>query len=145
MKFRPAILLFLLWSGYSHAQLVNPGEDKVFRPDEISWVFLTMAPADKAFLQNPDNATSEEYKPATMRFKNSQMDTILAGLVGVRLRGNTSRYAEKKSFKIDFREFGGKKFFNYKKINLKANVNDPSTIREPLTLQQSVCRRQGHI
>lgn len=129
-----ASLLLLVWQ--SPAQAVNPGVDKIFRPDEVAGVFLTMAPADKAFLQDPANALSETYFPATFRMKNSQMDTTLTLVVGVRLRGNTSRYAEKKSFKIDFREFGGKKFFEYKKFNLKANVNDPSLVREALTLQQ---------
>jgi len=135
---RRSILLFLfvfLLRG-TYGQSVNPQPDEVFRPDELTWIFLTMDPADKAFLEDPANALSEDYKPATIRFKNSLMDTFLVKPVGVRLRGNTSRYAEKKSFKIDFREFGGKKFFDYKKFNLKANVNDPSLIREALTLQQ---------
>ncbi len=129
------IILFLC-ACYGYAQPVNPSEDKVFRPGEVTSIYMTMAPADKAFFQDPANASSEVYKSTTLRFKNSQMDTTLTKPVGVRLRGNTSRYAEKKSFKIDFREFGGKKFFDYKKINLKANVNDPSAIREALTLQQ---------
>lgn len=118
------------------AQSINPPADDIFRPQELTWIFLTMDPADKAFLQDPANALSEEYKSAVFRLKNSLMDTLLSNPVGVRLRGNTSRYAEKKSFKIDFREFGGKKFFEYKKFNLKANANDPSLVREALSLQQ---------
>ncbi|MBL7849825.1 MAG: CotH kinase family protein [Cyclobacteriaceae bacterium] len=118
------------------AQVVNPGADAVFRPDEVMWVFLEMDPAHKSFLQDPANALSETYFPATIRLKNTQMDTTLGLPVGVRLRGNTSRFAEKKSFKIDFREFGGPKFFDYKKFNLKANVNDPSLVREALSLEQ---------
>lgn len=131
---RSAVLLLLVLE--ASGQAVNPGVDKIFRPEELAWIFLTMAPADKAFLQDPANALSETYFPATFRMKNSQMDTTLTGTVGVRLRGNTSRYAEKKSFKIDFRQFGGSKFFQYKKFNLKANVNDPSVVREALTLEQ---------
>lgn len=129
------IFLWLLLVG-GYAQVANPGVDKIFRPEEVAWIFLTMDPADKAFLQDPANALSEEYKPAVIRFKNSQMDTTLTTPIGVRLRGNTSRYAEKKSLKLDFRQYGGKKFFEYKKFNLKANVNDPSVVREALTLQQ---------
>lgn len=128
-----ASVLLLLAFGAA-AQNPNPGVDDIFRPDELAVVYLTMAPADLAFLQDPANAESDEYKRATFRMVNSLMDTTLAKDVGVRLRGNTSRYAEKKSFKIDFREFGGKKFFEYKKFNFKANVNDPSLIREALTL-----------
>lgn len=118
------------------AQVVNPGPDKVFRPDEVMWIYLDMNPAHKAFLQDPANAFSETYFPATIRLKNSQMDTTLVAPVGVRLRGNTSRLHDKKSFKIDFREFGGAKFLEYKKFNLKANVNDPSFVREALSLEQ---------
>ncbi len=128
------LLSCLFFSGQS--QSVNPPSDKIFRPDEVTWIFLTMAPADKAFLQDPANALSEEFKPAIIRFKNTLMDTTLVTSIGVRLRGNTSRYAEKKSLKLDFRQYGGKKFFEYKKFNLKANVNDPSLVREALTLQQ---------
>lgn len=76
-KLLRGIVLVFLWSGYGYAQPVNPGEDKVFRPAEVSWIFLTMAPADKAFFQDPANAASEVYKPATLRFKNSQMDTTI--------------------------------------------------------------------
>lgn len=133
---RTLILFLVVFFRAAHGQVVNPPADDVFQPNELAWIFLTMDPADKAFLEDPANALSDDYKPAAIRFKNSLMDTVLAKPVGVRLRGNTSRYAEKKSFKIDFREFGGKKFFDYKKFNLKANVNDPSLIREPLTLQQ---------
>lgn len=129
-----AVAFSLVLSGRS--QPLNPPADEIYRPDELTWIFLTMDPADKAFLQDPANALSEEYKPAVFHFKNTVMDTTLSLAVGVRLRGNTSRYAEKKSFKIDFREFGGKKFFAYKKFNLKANVNDPSLVREALSLQQ---------
>lgn len=133
-----SVLVWLAWllALQGLAQSVNPPADEIFRPEELTWIFLTMDPADKAFLQDPANALSEEYKSAVFRMKNSLMDTLLALPVGVRLRGNTSRYAEKKSFKIDFREFGGKKFFEYKKFNLKANANDPSLVREALSLQQ---------
>jgi spore coat protein H len=132
---RSRILSFCVILSFRLAgQNINPGVDQIYRPDELAIVFLTLSPADKAFLQDPANALSEVYVEASFRMKNSKMDTTLAKTVGVRLRGNTSRYAEKKSFKIDFREFGGKKFFGYKKFNFKANVNDPSQVREPLTL-----------
>jgi hypothetical protein len=117
------------------AQNINPGTDAVFRPNEVAKIILTLAPTDKAALLDPANENSSTYYAATFRMINSQYDITLDYSVGVRLRGNTSRYHSKKSFKIDFREFGGTKFFDYKKFNLKPNVNDPSAIREPLTLQ----------
>jgi len=121
---------FTLW-----AQPINPGIDNVFRPDEVAIINLTLSPEDKTFLLDPANASSELYFPADFHMVNSQMDTLLLIQVGIRLRGNTSRTHDKKSFKIDFREYNGGKFFGYKKFNLKPNVNDPSLVREPLTLQ----------
>ena len=140
MKRLALLLLFIhpaLW-----AQLINPSIDAVYRPDELAIIRLTMAPTDKAFLLHPDNVESEVYLEAIFHMVNSQLDTILENKVGIRLRGNTSRYHEKKPFKIDFREFGGKKFFDYKKFNLKPNVNDPSHFREPLSL---LCFREMDI
>jgi hypothetical protein len=53
--------------------------------------------------------------------------------VGFRLRGNTSRYSQKKSFKISFNEYvSGRKYQGVKKINLNGQHNDPTLIREKL-------------
>jgi len=53
--------------------------------------------------------------------------------VGFRLRGNTSRYAKKKSFKISFNEYvSGRRYQGVKKINLNGQHNDPTMIREKL-------------
>ena len=137
------VLFFLLFIALSAVgQNINPGVDKIFRPDEIAVIRLTLAPADKAFMQNQANSESEQYFPATFQMINSQFDSTLEDQVGVRLRGNNSREHNKKSFKIDFREYDGKKFYGYKKFNLKANANDPSFIRELLTLQ---CYREMNI
>lgn len=135
MKKSLLFALLILSCSKLTAQNINPGTDAIFRTDELAIIKLTLLPEDKAFLLHPDNTDSEVYLPATFQMINSQMDTILAKQVGVRLRGNTSRTHNKKPFKIDFREFDGSKFYGYKKFNLKPNVNDPSQIREPLTLQ----------
>lgn len=53
--------------------------------------------------------------------------------IGFRLRGNTSRRAKKKSFKISFNEFqAGRRYQNVKKINLNGSHNDPTMVREKL-------------
>ncbi len=133
---RIRIILFCTLAAFAcFSQNINPGADKVFRPDEIATIRLVLAPEHKTYLLDPANAESEEYFPATFEMTNTQMDTLLAIEVGVRLRGNTSRYHQKKGFKIDFREYQGPRFYGYKKFNLKPDVNDPSLIRELLTLQ----------
>ena len=129
------LVLFVIGNlAFTVGQSTNPGENNVFRPNELAIIRLTLSPEDKAFLLDPANVESEEYLEADFSMTNSLIDTTLEIKVGVRLRGNTSRYHNKKPFKIDFREFGGGKFFDCKKFNLKPNTNDPSQIREPLTL-----------
>lgn len=128
------VICFLVRTSIN-AQVSNPPADDVFRPEEVAVIRITMSADDKAFLLHPDNIESETYLQAIFEMTNSRMDTALVQPVGIRLRGNTSRWHNKKPFKIDFREFDGEKFFGYKKFNLKPNTNDPSHFREPLTLQ----------
>ena len=118
----------------TQGQNFNPGEDEVFKEFEVTEIRITMASSDKDFLLADENAFSETYVSADVSFSNSELSNASASNVGVRLRGNTARTHPKKSFKIDFREFGGEQFFRHKKINLKPNVNDPSLDRELLTM-----------
>jgi spore coat protein H len=128
------ILLFCAWwSVIAVAQPINPADDIVYKSDEVATIYLTLSAEAKAFFLNPANQNSEQYFPAQFRFVNSITDQTLSYQVGVRLRGNTSRTHEKKSYKIDFREYGGASFYTYKKFNLKPDVNDPSLMREPTT------------
>jgi spore coat protein H len=127
-------ICFLFFAGLSvYAQNVNPGFDSVFRYNELSLIEITMSESDKQALIFPDDPQANIYYPITIRFKNSLMDETRTN-VGIRIRGNTSRNAYKKSFKIDFKEFGGPKFKKHKKFNLKAQNNDPSMLREFLSL-----------
>lgn len=130
-----SILITFLTIQSLFSQNLNPGIDEIYRPDELAEIHLTLDEAEKAFFSDPINQNSDAYKSADFRMVNSQFDTVLSIKVGIRLRGNTSRQHEKKGFKIDFSEFGGEKFFGYKKFNLKPNVNDPSLVRELLTLK----------
>jgi spore coat protein CotH len=54
---------------------------------------------------------------------------------GFRLRGNSSRYSAKKSFKVSFNTYDpGRKYEGVEKINLNGSHNDPSMVREKLFL-----------
>ncbi len=58
-------------------------------------------------------------------------DTLLN--IGFRLRGNTSRNAAKKSFKISFNQFQtGRAYQGAKSLNLNSEHNDPTMVREKL-------------
>jgi len=127
------LILNLFWVIQVIAQPINPADDVVYQSDEVASIYLTLSAEAKAHFLNPSNQFSEQYFPAQFRFVNSLTDQTLNYQVGVRLRGNTSREHEKKSYKIDFREYGGSSFYSYKKFNLKPDVNDPSLMREPMT------------
>ncbi|MCU0383506.1 MAG: CotH kinase family protein, partial [Cyclobacteriaceae bacterium] len=129
------LIVLLFCASGAIAQPINPADDVVYKSDEVATIYLTLTPEAKAFFLNPANKFSEQYFPAQFRFVNAVTDQTLTYQVGVRLRGNTSRDHEKKSYKIDFREYGGASFYTYKKFNLKPDVNDPSLMREPMTYQ----------
>ena len=63
---------------------------------------------------------------ASVHFQNAYINEYIDS-IGFRIRGNTSRNADKKSFKIDFNHFKrGRQFFDIEKINLNGEHNDPS-------------------
>jgi len=116
------------------AQNPNPGTDIIYNQHVVAVIEVMMDTSDKAFMLHDDNKWSDDYLPASLRFRNDKIDTFIEG-AGIRLRGNTSRNHPKKSLKLKFKEFGGKKFYGYKKFNLKAENNDPTFLREHYTLQ----------
>lgn len=81
-----------------------------------------------------DPWSDHEY-PATVIFQSSTLNDTLS-TVGFRLRGNTSRAADKKSFKIAINSFeAGRKYLGLEKINLNGEHNDPSIARSRLSWQ----------
>lgn len=87
-------------------------------PDSLDWILK--------------NVKSDRYFGARFIYDDgTRRDTIENA--GFRLRGNTSRYSKKKSFKISFNEFTpGRRYQGVKKINLNGEHNDPTLIREKL-------------
>ncbi|MCB0853287.1 MAG: CotH kinase family protein, partial [Bacteroidetes bacterium] len=132
---RLILIVSVFFSIQLFAQNINPGADEIYREDEVAKIYLTMTSEDSTALLDDVDIWSDEYLPTGFRFMNSLMDTTLEFEVGIRLRGNTSREKPKKSLKIKFKEFDGSKYYGYKKFNLKAEVNDPSMVREMLSLQ----------
>lgn len=76
------------------------------------------------------NPLSNQYLQADMVYEDGlHSDTILN--IGFRLRGNTSRFSRKKSFKISFNTFvSGRRYQGVKKLNLNGMHNDPTLVRE---------------
>jgi spore coat protein H len=124
----------LIFAIVLNAQNVNPDEDAVYLEREITEIRITMSAEDKELIHAEENRYEEIYVPSEIKITNSELDNVVATGAGVRLRGNTSRGHDKRPYKIDFKEFDGSKFEGYKKFNLKPNVNDPTIVRELLSM-----------
>lgn len=124
------IVLFLLFElGYTQ---VVPNNNPLFDDSEVARIDITINPAYLQTILQPGNEESNTEYPATFSFTSSKF-TALIDNVGFRLRGNTSRYAKKKSFKVSFNAFEpGKKLKGVEKLNLNGEHNDPSIIRSKL-------------
>ncbi|MBN1825514.1 MAG: CotH kinase family protein [Candidatus Eisenbacteria bacterium] len=102
----------------------------VFGPADLPLIEVTLDPEDfDSFLDDP---WQEEYRRCTVRFVNSLTDETVRD-VGIRVRGNTSRAATKKSWKLSFNTFvSGRHFHGMEKMNLNGDRNDPSLVRSSL-------------
>ena len=102
----------------------------VFLQDELTSVEVSMSPGALDSIYG--DVWSDEYRRCSVRWTNSRLDTII-GDVGIRLRGNTSRTAIKKSWKLSFNAFvPGRKFHGVENVNLNGEHNDVSVIRSML-------------
>jgi hypothetical protein len=105
----------------------------VYPDNEISDVFIIIDPDSLGQIYADGNQEANHEYPATFIFANSFTQDTIAN-IGFRLRGNTSRHAYKKSFKVSFNTFQpGLKFYGYEKLNLNGEHNDPSIIRSKLS------------
>lgn len=97
---------------------IVPRIDIFIDPDTLLWIY--------------ENVESNVEFHSTFIFDNGNIiDTIEES--GFRLRGNTSRYSEKKSFKVSFNTYDpGRKWQDLEKLNLNGEHNDPSVIRSKL-------------
>lgn len=125
--------ILICYSSDLTAQVSNPSWGEAFVQDTVTKIEVTLDSADLAWMLAQENLTSDDYQQATFVYTDSDGNTHQYTGVGLRLRGNTSRFAQKKSFKLDMNEYGGTEdFYNLGKINLKGSHNDPSLIRERL-------------
>ncbi len=123
--------LILILGLQAFCQNLFPDDDFLFSDETLPRVDIVIAPLVLQEILAPGNRESDVEYPATFIWtKNGKKDTLEN--IGFRLRGNTSRYSAKKSFKIDFTVFGEDRFHNLKEMNLNGEHNDPSIIRAKL-------------
>jgi len=112
------------------SQTVMQDWEKVFDDTHVGRIDITIAPAYLAWIYS--HVTSDSEFVAKVRFRNNHFDETLDS-IGFRLRGNTSRNAQKKSFKVSINSFfKGRNFHGLEKLNLNGEHNDPSIVRSKL-------------
>ncbi|MFA7273645.1 MAG: CotH kinase family protein [Crocinitomicaceae bacterium] len=117
----------------SSGQIVHPANTQAFLQSELAEVHIIIDPDSLQYLFLPDSLESNHEYPATFKYITSTGVDSVAN-VGFRLRGNTSRYSAKKSFKISFNTFNtGSRWNDLKKMNLNGEHNDPSILRSWLS------------
>ncbi len=131
MRLIPVITIFFLFAlQYVQGQAIFPDNSQLYVDTVVPRIDITIHPDTLQWLY--DNPESDLEFHAKFVFNNGTVnDTI--DPVGFRLRGNTSRYSQKKSFKVSFNTFtSGGKYYGVEKLNLNGEHNDPSIIRSKI-------------
>ncbi len=125
-------LYFSLFSFFVFCQNPFPDLPPVFKDDVVGRVDILIPQDSLDILLAPGNEESDYHWHATFIFKNDEIEDTL-GNVGFRLRGNTSRFSAKKSFKVSFNTYEpGRQWQSLEKLNLNGEHNDPTIARSKI-------------
>lgn len=132
MKNLSFIFFAFLFSVNIFSQTPFPESGQVFRNDVVPKINIIIPADSLEAILAPGNEESNYHYHATFIFDNGEIIDTLED-VGFRLRGNTSRYSEKKSFKISFNTYEpGRKWYGLEKLNINGEHNDPSIARSKI-------------
>ncbi len=131
MKSVWTISFFLGFVLSAFAQMGLEESNYVFDDSSVPRIDILIDQDSLDEILDPANWWSDHEYPATFIFTKDG-DSYEVNQIGFRLRGNTSRAAAKKSFKISINSFETKKFFGLEKLNLNGEKNDPSLMRSKL-------------
>ncbi len=133
LKRMSCLQVFILISiGHLFAQSIQSEDNPVFNDATVATVRIYIDPDTLDWIMDEANLDSDHEFSAQFIFEN-HLITDTVDNVGFRLRGNTSRQAQKKSFKVSFNTFvPGGDFYGLEKLNLNSEHNDPSIIRAKL-------------
>ena len=107
---------------------------KIFNSSSVAIIKIEIASAFLNYVLDPANAESDSLFPARLIFQNAEIPADTLEPVGFRLRGNTSRRSQKKSFKLDLNEYvKGQKLYGLEKLNINGEHNDPAILRALLS------------
>jgi spore coat protein CotH len=127
---RIIIAIFIFIGTFTiHAQAIFPDNTPLYNDNTVPRINITINPDTLEWLFQQENLESNINFRARFIFDNGEILDTLED-VGFRLRGNTSRFSQKKSFKVSFNAFSkGAKYFGVEKLNLNGEHNDPSVMR----------------
>lgn len=129
------LLLGLSADAYGQGDLTgivqHPESGMAFPSESVPSIHVICGDAFEWMMQE-ENWYSDFEHPATFIFQSESFSDTVSN-VGFRLRGNTSRAAGKKSFKISFNTFEEEAAWQgLQKMNLNGEHNDPSIMRARL-------------
>jgi hypothetical protein len=129
MSARSLLLIGLL--ALSAAALARTGDSwKLYDDGQVARWDVTIDPAVLQWIYA--NPASDSLHLAQFHLQNAWLDEDVAD-IGFRIRGNTSRWAQKKSFKVSFNDFvPGREVHDVDKLNLNGEHNDPAIARSKL-------------
>jgi spore coat protein CotH len=123
------------------AQGLRPEAGVVYDDASIARIDITIDPDTLALLY--DDPWSDVYARAQFAFTRGAFSDSVSD-IGLRFRGNFSRGANKKNFKISFNRFArGRKWYGLEKLNVNSQHNDPTIARAKLTSDLTPLARQG--
>jgi spore coat protein H len=129
---RRLLLIAFFTINITFFSIAQPNDEswKLYNDTDVARIDITIDPTLLEWMYNNVESDSEHY--AYFHFQNSLINESVDS-IGFRLRGNTSRYSQKKSFKVSFNTFiQGREFYGVDKLNLNGEHNDPSIIRSKL-------------
>ena len=97
------LFLFMILVEGVFSQMVHPSNNDAFLQDEVVSISIEINPEHMETILT-DSLYSDYECPAIFTYAASNFTETISN-VGFRLRGNTSRNAEKKSFKVAFNAF----------------------------------------
>ncbi len=131
MRYLKAVVLIFA-SLLCEAQFKEVDDNVLFHDTDIPKIEITISTDDLAYILDDSNTQSDLEFPASFTFTSNSYSAFEDN-VGFRLRGNTSRNAAKKSFKVSFNTFEkGRDLEGIEKLNLNGEHNDPTISRSKI-------------
>ena len=125
----PLLLALLFFGAELAAQNLFPDLAPIYKDEVVARVDITLPPDSLAVILAPGNEQSDYHFHATFSFDNGTTQETFEN-VGFRLRGNTSRYSAKKSYKVSLNTYEpGRQWEGVEKLNLNGEHNYPTVSR----------------